>query len=222
MTRIAVILHERLGNWARQLRPRLHDLPIRWFETRSIADLEPVLTGIALPVVLIDLGSQPAAGLLSLQVIVRRASDARVLVLDPEALLEVAQLARELGATHVIRGCVPPPIIASLLRRWIALAQARIDHAGWAKALIPDSESEPWSWLAPYLAEPTSAKWPCTIPGGRASRPDPSGAGDCRGSDGASPSQDHEIPFSVPQSENASSRKAPLNLLSSPPDRYDL
>ena len=32
LTRVAVILHERLGNWVRQLHPRLHDQPIRWFE----------------------------------------------------------------------------------------------------------------------------------------------------------------------------------------------
>ena len=40
LTRVAVILHERLGNWIRQLRPRLHDQPVRWFETRSRADLD--------------------------------------------------------------------------------------------------------------------------------------------------------------------------------------
>lgn len=157
LTRTAVILHERLGNWARQLRPRLCDLPIRWFETRSIADLDPVLTGMAAPVVLIDLGSRPAAGLLGLQAILHRASDARVLVLDPEVHQEAATLSRELGATHVVAGFVPPPVVAALLRRWITLAQTRIEHGGWSKILIPDSESEPWSWLAPYLADPASA-----------------------------------------------------------------
>ena len=50
-----MILHERLGNWNRQLRLRLHDRPIRWFETRSRADLDGLLTGLACPVVLIDL-----------------------------------------------------------------------------------------------------------------------------------------------------------------------
>ena len=40
---VPLMLHERLGNWARQLRPRLHNLPIRWFETRSRADLDDVL-----------------------------------------------------------------------------------------------------------------------------------------------------------------------------------
>ena len=59
MTRVAVILHERLGHWNRQLRPRLHDRPVRWFETRSRADLDHLLVGLACPVVLIDLGRHP-------------------------------------------------------------------------------------------------------------------------------------------------------------------
>jgi len=158
LTRIPVILHERIGNWARQLRPRLFDLPIRWFETRSTADLDPVLTGMACAVVLIDLGSRPALGLLGLQAILHRASDARVLVLDPETHQDAGDLARELGATYVISGFVPPPAVAALLRRWVRLAQGRIGHSGWSKALIPDSESEPWGWLAPYLADPASAR----------------------------------------------------------------
>jgi hypothetical protein len=157
LTRIAVILHERIGNWARQLRPRLHDLPIRWFETRSVADLEPVLTGMACPVAVLDLGSRPAAGLLGLQTILHRASDARALVLDPEVHDEAAGVARELGATYVMTGFVPPPVVASLVRRWIKLAQTQVDKSGWSKVLVPDPESEPWSWLAPYLADPASA-----------------------------------------------------------------
>ncbi|HKI17586.1 MAG TPA: hypothetical protein VKA15_06885 [Isosphaeraceae bacterium] len=152
-----MILHERLGNWARQLRPRLHDLPIRWFETRSTADLDLLLIGMASPVVLIDLGSRPTAGLRGLQAILHRASEARVLVLDPEVHQEAAGLARELGATHVIPGFAPPPVVASLLRRWVKLAQRRIERRGWSRALTPDPESEPWSWLAPYLADPSRA-----------------------------------------------------------------
>ena len=62
LTRVAVILHERLGNWNRQLRPRLHDRPVRWFETRSRADLDGLLIGLACPVVLIDLGRHPSRG----------------------------------------------------------------------------------------------------------------------------------------------------------------
>jgi hypothetical protein len=158
LTRTAVILHERIGNWARQLRPRLFDLPIRWFETRSVADLDCALPGLAAPVVLIDLGSRPAAGLLGLQAVLHPASDARVLVLDPGNHPEAVELARELGATHVVAGFVPPPVVASLLRRWIVLARTRIERGGWSKTLIPDSESDPWGWLTPYLADPDTAR----------------------------------------------------------------
>jgi len=151
LTRVAVILHERLGNWVRQLRPRLHDQPIRWFETRSQADLDAVLTGLASPVVLIDLGQRGAAGLNDLDLVFRRASDAWVLVLDPEANDGVAGLARELGATYAVSGFVPPPVVADLLTRWVALAARRIERDGWSRTSFPETETEPWSWLADLL-----------------------------------------------------------------------
>jgi len=153
LTRVAVILHERLGNWVRQLRPRLHDQPVRWFETRSRADLAGVLTGLASPVVLIDLARHPAAGLMDLDLVVRRASDARVLVLNPEYHHEAAGLARELGATHVVSGFVPPPYVAALLARWIALAERHIERDGWSRTSFPESQSSRWGWLAAYLGD---------------------------------------------------------------------
>jgi hypothetical protein len=154
LTRVAVILHERLGNWARQLRPRLQDETIRWYETRSQADLDDVLTGLAFPVVLIDLGKHPASGLNDLDRIVRRAADARVLVLNPESHNEVAALARDLGATYVASGFVPPSVVAGLLARWIALALRHIGRDGWSRTSLPDSETSPWAWLDSYLGDP--------------------------------------------------------------------
>jgi hypothetical protein len=151
LTRVAVILHERLGNWNRQLRPRLNDRPIRWFETRSRADLDDLLTGLASPVVLIDLGRHPAVGLSDLDHILGRVSDARVLVLDPEAHDGVAGLARELGATHVASGFVPPPVVARLLARWVELARRQIERDGWSRTSYPETEAEPWAWLAEFL-----------------------------------------------------------------------
>ena len=154
MTRIAVILHERLGNWARHLRPRFWGQPLRWFETRSPADLEGVLPGLASPVVVIDLGRHVAAGLEAVDLAARRAPDARILVLDPEAHQPVPALARELGATHVVSGFVPPPVIAELIARWITLARRSLEQAGWFQTSFPPTETEPWSWLSEYLAEP--------------------------------------------------------------------
>jgi hypothetical protein len=157
LTRVAVILYERLGNWVRQLRPRLRDQPIRWFETRSVPDLEGVLRGLACPVVLIDLGGHPASGLIVLEQVLLRTPDAWVLVLDPESHPEVAGLARELGATHVASGFVPPPRVAELMARWIALSLKRIDKSGWSRTAVPESDTKPWGWLADFLGDPDSS-----------------------------------------------------------------
>jgi hypothetical protein len=154
LKRVAVILHERLGQWNRQLRPRLHDQRIRWFETRSRADLDNLLIGLSCPVVLIDLGQQPATGLHDLMCVLERAPDARILVLDPEFHSEAVGLARELGATHVASGYVSPSFVASLMARWIELAQRGMDRDGWSRASLADAATEPWAWLADVLGDP--------------------------------------------------------------------
>jgi hypothetical protein len=139
MTRVAVILHERRGNWAGQLRTRLQDRPVRWIETRSAADLDAVLLGLACPVVLIDLRNDPAQGLNDLDRVLRQSPAARVVVLDPEANEGVVELARELGATQIIPGFVPPPDVASLIDRWITLAAAQTEREGWSRSLAAES-----------------------------------------------------------------------------------
>jgi hypothetical protein len=153
LTRVAVILHERLGHWNRQLRPRLHGRPIRWFETRSRADLDNLLVGLACPVVLVDLGKHAVEGLRDLDLILRRASDARVLVLASEAHEDVAGMARQLGATHVAAGFVPPPVVARLLERWVELAHRQVERSGWSRTTFPPTQTEPWAWLADFLDE---------------------------------------------------------------------
>jgi hypothetical protein len=140
LTLVALILHERLGNWARQLRPRLHDLPIRWFETRSRADLDTVLTGLACPVVLIDPGKHLAAALLDLDLVLSRAPDALILLNNPDCHTELTALARELGATYVLSGFVPPPEVAGLLIRWITLARRHIERDGWSRTSSPEKD----------------------------------------------------------------------------------
>ncbi len=174
MTRVPVILHERLGNWIRQLRPRLYEQPVRWFESRSTRELEVLLTGLAFPVVVIDLDRHAAAGLKDLSLVSLRVPDARILAIDPEGLAEVAGMARELGATHVFSGFVPPPIIADLVAHWIASARRSIERAGWSRTSFPDSETDPWSWLSDYTGEPvgreprpaSSPPWPRQLSAG--------------------------------------------------------
>jgi hypothetical protein len=136
---VAVILLERIGTWSGQLRARLSDRPVRWFETRSLADLDATLIGIASPVVLIDLRRNVEEGLKGLDRVMMLAPGARVLVLDPESHDGLADLAREMGAACVISGFVPPPEIASLIDRWINLAVAAMDKAGWSRPLAPGS-----------------------------------------------------------------------------------
>jgi hypothetical protein len=139
-------LHERLGTWSSQLRGRLQDRPVRWFETRSTADLDAALLGVACPVVVIDL-SRNLEALRDLARLIQIAPGARTLVLDPDATPGVAALARELGATEVISGFVPPPEVAVRIDRWIGLASAEIEQTGWSRSLSADAPTDSESWL---------------------------------------------------------------------------
>ena len=148
-----LVVHERIGHWARQVRPRLSDRPLRLIQTRSGADLETALAGAgsACPVVLIDLARRVRAGLEDLERASRVAPESLVLVLDPDRHDGVALLARELGATHVLSGPVPPPDVAALLVRWLALSPKRAESAGWCGPEPEQVAPEPWNWLAPLL-----------------------------------------------------------------------
>jgi hypothetical protein len=164
VSRVAVLLHERLGNWARQLRPRLVDRPIRWFETRSASDLERVLgtPGLACPIVVLDLGTRPFAGLRDLDRVCGLASDALVLVLDPGVTPGLRPVAIELGASFVITGPVPPPDVARLLDRWVTLSLRRLARSGWSEIDPREAEPEPWNWLKPYLASSSPSRIPAS------------------------------------------------------------
>jgi hypothetical protein len=150
-----VVIHERLGSWARQLRPRLRAWPIRWVESRSTADLVCAVSGMACPIVVIGLDHRPRGGLEDLDRALQAAPQALVLVLDPNAHAEVATLARELGATQVCSGVIIPPAVAGLLARWLPLARRRTEDDGWSAARPP--EPEPWNWLASHLAAPAQS-----------------------------------------------------------------
>jgi hypothetical protein len=145
-------------------------MPVRWFETRSQRDLESVLIGLASPVVLLDFGRQATQAVKDLSVLLRLAPDARVLVLDPEERAPEAALARELGATHVASGFVPPPFVSDLLARWINLAHFHIERDGWSRTSFPPTQTDPWSWLDDYLADPAPHESTSTQPGPRPGR----------------------------------------------------
>ncbi len=148
---VAIILHERLANWSRQLRPRLHGRGVHWLETRSASDLERAVTGRSTPIAVVDLAGRPIDGLTDVDTIRALAPGSLILVLDPDGRDEIARMARELGATHVFSGAVPPPEVAQLLSRWIDLASTRASRDGWSRDDDHDSTTARWGWLTPYL-----------------------------------------------------------------------
>lgn len=156
MTQHVLVIHERIGRWARQLRPRFSERPARVVETRSTFDLEAALAGAVCPIVLIDLARRVRAGLDDLARATSLCPDALVLVLDPHDHEGCALLAREAGATHVIGGPVTPPEVEALLSRWLGLARRRVEAGGWARSSTAGPGGpDPWgpaSW--PPLARP--------------------------------------------------------------------
>jgi hypothetical protein len=156
--RVPLIIHARLGTWARQLRPRVVGWPVRVVETRTATDLEAAIAGSACPLLVIDLGSRTRAGLEDLDRALSKAPNALILMLDADAREGVSPLARELGAGHVMSGVITPPAVVSLLARWLPLAQRRAESDGWAG----DPEPEPWErndplgWDLPTVARPPS------------------------------------------------------------------
>lgn len=142
MPRHPLVIHERLGRWARQLRPRVAGWPVRLVETRSGEDLASALSLAPFPLVVIDLDRWPARILADLQRVRLADSSALALVLDPGSSPGVPTLARELGATLVKSGFVPPPEVEALLARWLGLARTRLDASGWS--LDQAAEPEPW------------------------------------------------------------------------------
>src|SRR5690242_2459701 len=96
MVRLPLVVHERLGVWARQLRPRTIGWPVRLVESRSAENLLAASSQSACPLVMFDLASRPLSALGELDRLMQRAPGALVLVLVPEPFDEVTTLAREL------------------------------------------------------------------------------------------------------------------------------
>ena len=128
---LALVVHERRGVWGRQLRPRLAGQPVRVFETRLRAELEENVTRSARPILVVVLDDRPAQAVEDMAHALAVAPGALTLVLDPRAHPLLAAAARELGATLVLPGSTPPPVVAELLVRWTALARRRADGDGW-------------------------------------------------------------------------------------------
>jgi hypothetical protein len=151
----SVIIHERLANWARQIRPRFRGWPIRWAETRSRGDLVRAAARSACPILVVDLADRPVRGLEDLDAALGAAPMALSLVLDPGSHPGLAIAALGLGATLLRPGVVVPPEVVGLLHRWLPLARQRAESDGWSVP-IP---SEPWARPDPiFPIEPETGR----------------------------------------------------------------
>ncbi len=161
MSQPLVVVHERLGTWARQLRGRLagRNAP-KLVESRSTASLERAAAGMLAPIVVIDLADRPQPMLRDLVHIANVAPEGFFLVLNPQKLAGAAELAREFGATHVISGWAPPPDVANLIQTWLPLARTRTQRSGWSIPIEP----EPEVWEKALITAPIVAPFMPDLP----------------------------------------------------------
>ena len=138
MSTSLVVTHERLGTWARQLRPRLASSSTRLIETRSGTELVAAARNALAPLVVIDLADRPRAMLEDLAVAALAVPSGLFLVLDPGELPGLSTLARELGATLTLAGVVPPPQVAAIVARWLPIARRRAEADGWSALSVPN------------------------------------------------------------------------------------
>ena len=81
-------------------------------------------------------------------------------MLDPEGREGIRDLARELGATHVVSGFAAPPEVAGLVARWVALAAAEADRGGWSRPTPVDPAKHPMEWIDGLIGEAADAPEP--------------------------------------------------------------
>lgn len=154
-----VVTHERRGIWAGHLRRSIADWGLRLVESRSLDDLTQAVAGVAHPLVLIDLDRRPREQLDALLLLGTERRDALTLVLDPASVIPEPWRARELGATVLLRGFVPPPQVLQLLDRWRRVSEARRARSGW-----PRDDAQPRSLWQRLLGSRDASLFPITTP----------------------------------------------------------
>ena len=140
MADFSVIIHERVANWSRQLRPRFQGWPIRWSETRSERDLVQTVARSNWPILIVELDRRHLQGLRELHEALQMAPNTLSLVLEPGNRPGVASIAREIGVTLVLTGVVVPPEVERLLQRWLPIATGRAAAEGWSATIEPESD----------------------------------------------------------------------------------
>ena len=140
-----LITHERLGFWARQLRPRISEWGFGLVESRSVEDLQSAAEKSACPIILVDFRDADRIRFEDLLITRITAPASLILVLIPITLPSLSRIMIEAGATAVLPGSAPPPEVLGQLQRWIELARTRTLADGWA--MNRRAEPEPWELL---------------------------------------------------------------------------
>ena len=81
-------------------------------------------------------------------------------MLDSEGREGIKELARELGATQVVSGFAPPPEVAELVARWVALAATETECGGWSRPFPVDPAKHPMEWIDGLIVEAADAPEP--------------------------------------------------------------
>ena len=148
----SLTIHELHGDWSRQLRSAVSSWGGEIQETRTWDDLNLRISRQGSPLLIISLARKGKAMLGDL--ILARASspDALILVLNSPTDPFDPGLIRELGATHVLSHAILPPRVVSILKTWVPLAAARLEHVGWTPgASVTNDLARPW--YEPWMGE---------------------------------------------------------------------
>ncbi|GIW88450.1 MAG: hypothetical protein KatS3mg108_2774 [Isosphaeraceae bacterium] len=147
---LPLIIHEPRTFWARQLRARSATWPVHCHETRSLDDLLSLLPNQPFGLLVIDSGNNPASALEHLAAASLHLKNWLILFIVSHDDPQLATLARTLGASHVVASPIPPPVVASLLHRWLKLSLTRRDRSGWVGQPNPSADA----WLDELLPSP--------------------------------------------------------------------
>jgi hypothetical protein len=150
-----LVIHERIGEWGRQLRPRLAHREARLRETRFSGELTAALRGRATALLLLDARRHLRDGLDDLFAAREECPGLLSLVIVDRSCIELAHVVREWGATHVASAAtLRPPAVSALFDRWLDIAARRrrcsgISRFGETESPPDDGPAPPTMMIAP-------------------------------------------------------------------------
>jgi hypothetical protein len=146
-TPVPLVIHERVANWTRQIRPHAASWPVRLVETRSGPEFRAAVARHGPSVAVVGLGNDPSGELMALHQAIESAPQLLSLVLEPAGRPGVVDLAREAGATMAYGTWEPPPRIIRLLRRLVDRAVVLQAACGWLDESFHPSPDDLDAWL---------------------------------------------------------------------------